>query len=242
MWDMQVWSLGQEDPLEKGMGMHCSILAWRIPWTEEPDSLEPTGSQRAGHGWVTKQAEGYQILHQNFLGFRNNMNPILLVSEFAFFQFMCSESPDCLCRQISFVYMAWKWKSLSHVQLFVTLWTVHSPWNSPGQNTGVGSLSLLQQIFPTQVSLIAGRFFTSWATGEPLHGMDTLYFSDLTPEGGNCCCWDLGFCSCWPCHHAAYKMLFPQQGIKPMSPAVEVRGLNHWMARKSHWWFLMAWK
>ena len=43
----------------------------------------------------------------------------------------------------------WKWKSLSYVQLFVTPWT---PWNSPGQNIGVGSLSLLQGIFPTQGS------------------------------------------------------------------------------------------
>ena len=41
-----------------------------------------------------------------------------------------------------------------------------SPWNSPGQNTGVGSLSLLQGIFPTQASCIAGRFLTSWATRE----------------------------------------------------------------------------
>ena len=43
---------------------------------------------------------------------------------------------------------------------------LYSPWSSPGQNTGVGSLSLLQGIFPTQVSHIAGGFFTSWATRE----------------------------------------------------------------------------
>ena len=43
----------------------------------------------------------------------------------------------------------WKWKSLSHIRLFVTSCTIN-PWNSPGQNTGVGSLSLLQGIFPTQ--------------------------------------------------------------------------------------------
>ena len=45
----------------------------------------------------------------------------------------------------------WKWKSLSHVWLFATP-CCHSPWNSPGQNTGVGSLSLLQGIFPNQGS------------------------------------------------------------------------------------------
>ena len=41
-----VQSLGQEDPLEKGMAIHCSILAWRIPWTERPGRLQSTGSQR----------------------------------------------------------------------------------------------------------------------------------------------------------------------------------------------------
>ena len=43
----------------------------------------------------------------------------------------------------------WKWKSLSHVELFLTPHGLYSPWNSPGQNTGLGSLSLLQGIFPT---------------------------------------------------------------------------------------------
>ena len=43
MWETQVPSLGQEDPLEKGMATHFSILAWRIPWTEEPGSLPVHG-------------------------------------------------------------------------------------------------------------------------------------------------------------------------------------------------------
>ena len=41
--------LGQEDPLEKGMATHCSILAWRIPWIEETGRLQSMGSQRVGH-------------------------------------------------------------------------------------------------------------------------------------------------------------------------------------------------
>ena len=49
MQKMQVRSLGQEDPLEKGMATHSSTLAWRIPWTEEPGELETMGSQRVGH-------------------------------------------------------------------------------------------------------------------------------------------------------------------------------------------------
>ena len=46
---MQVRSLGRENPLEEGMPVHSSILAWRIPWTEEPGGLQSTGSQRVGH-------------------------------------------------------------------------------------------------------------------------------------------------------------------------------------------------
>ena len=46
-------SLGREDPLEKEMVNHCSILAWRIPWTEKPSGIQSTGSQRVGHDGVT---------------------------------------------------------------------------------------------------------------------------------------------------------------------------------------------
>ena len=46
---MQVQSLGWEDPLEVGMATQSSILAWRIPWTEEPDGLQPIGLQRVRH-------------------------------------------------------------------------------------------------------------------------------------------------------------------------------------------------
>ena len=53
MWETWVWSLGQEDLLEKGMVTHSNILAWRIPWTEEPGGLQSMGSQRVGHDWVT---------------------------------------------------------------------------------------------------------------------------------------------------------------------------------------------
>ena len=43
-----VQSLGWEDPLQKGKATHSSVLAWRIPWTEEPGGLQSTGSQRVG--------------------------------------------------------------------------------------------------------------------------------------------------------------------------------------------------
>ena len=48
-----IWSLGQEDPLEKGMATHSNILAWRIPWTEEPGGLQSMAWQTVGHNWAT---------------------------------------------------------------------------------------------------------------------------------------------------------------------------------------------
>ena len=47
--ETRVQSLGQKDPLEKGMAIHSSILAWQIPWTEESGKLQSMGSQRVGH-------------------------------------------------------------------------------------------------------------------------------------------------------------------------------------------------
>ena len=49
MWETQVLSLGKEDPLEKGMATHSSILAWRIPRMEKPDGLQSMGLQRVRH-------------------------------------------------------------------------------------------------------------------------------------------------------------------------------------------------
>ena len=49
MQETRVRSLGWEDPLEEEMATHSSILAWKIPWTEEPGRLQSTGSQRVGH-------------------------------------------------------------------------------------------------------------------------------------------------------------------------------------------------
>ena len=56
-----LWSLGWEDPLEKGMATHSSILAWRIVWTEKPGGLQSVGSQRVRHNWVTDTAQQRHI-------------------------------------------------------------------------------------------------------------------------------------------------------------------------------------
>ena len=52
MQETQIWSQGREDPLEKGMATHSSILARRIPWAEEPGRLQSMVLQRVGHDWA----------------------------------------------------------------------------------------------------------------------------------------------------------------------------------------------
>ena len=56
MRETRVWSLGREDPLQKEMATHSSILAWRIPWMEDSGGLQSTGSQRVRHDWETSLA------------------------------------------------------------------------------------------------------------------------------------------------------------------------------------------
>ena len=60
----EIWvpPLGWEGPLEKEMATHCSMLAWRIPWTEEPHGLQFTGLQRVRHNLATKQQQQLMIL------------------------------------------------------------------------------------------------------------------------------------------------------------------------------------
>ena len=63
VWETQFWSLSWEESLEKEMATHSSILAWRIPWTEEPGGLQSVGSQRVGHAWATNT---FTLLVLNF--------------------------------------------------------------------------------------------------------------------------------------------------------------------------------
>ena len=69
MQETWVRSLGWEDPLEKGMATHPSILAWRIPWTEEPGRLQSMGSQGVGHNRATNT---FTLLVTYFLKLENN--------------------------------------------------------------------------------------------------------------------------------------------------------------------------
>ena len=64
MQEMQVWSLGGEDPLAEEMATPSSILSWRIPWTEEPGRLQSMGSQRVGHNLATKQQQTTYVIYK----------------------------------------------------------------------------------------------------------------------------------------------------------------------------------
>ena len=68
MWETWVWSVGQEDPLEKEMATHSSTLAWKIPWTEEPGRLQSMWLQRVGHDWaisLTITIQGWSLWLSN---------------------------------------------------------------------------------------------------------------------------------------------------------------------------------
>ena len=67
--ETRVQSLGWKDTLEKGKATHSSILAWRIPWTEEPGELQSMGSQRVGHSWATNT---FTFFHQKLEEARND--------------------------------------------------------------------------------------------------------------------------------------------------------------------------
>ena len=66
-WETRVQSLGQEGPLEKEMATHSSILAWRIPWTEEPGRLQSKGLQRVRHDSATSLSLSLSRLIQWFV-------------------------------------------------------------------------------------------------------------------------------------------------------------------------------
>ena len=95
MQETWVRSLGGEDPLKKGMATHSSILAWRIPWTEEPGGLQAIGLQRVGHNWATNITFTIVYKIQLFCCFVLSLMdpaPWLTLSAVCFWNYM-----PCLC-------------------------------------------------------------------------------------------------------------------------------------------------
>ena len=80
MQETRVQSLGQEDPLETGMAIHSSVLAWRIPWTEEPGRLQSGDLQRVGHDWATNTHNTFTYLSLGSTGYSLLLLGLLLVA------------------------------------------------------------------------------------------------------------------------------------------------------------------
>ena len=72
----RVHSLGQEDPLEDEMATHSSILAWKIPWSEEPGGLQSTGLQRVGHNWASTHTRAYDRIMTDKTGEKFSWDPL----------------------------------------------------------------------------------------------------------------------------------------------------------------------
>ena len=96
MLETWVWSLGWEDPLEKGMATCSSILACGIPWTEEPGGLQSVGLQRVGHDWATNTQRPHTLINLlvwSLLSLKatsENLFHVDFLLHFFFFFFICS--------------------------------------------------------------------------------------------------------------------------------------------------------
>ena len=86
--ELQVWSLGWEDPLEQEMATHSSILAWKMPWTEETGVLQSMWSQRIGHDGVTKQQQYLKTFQVRLVVVLNSMVFLILYNK------MCQHLQD----------------------------------------------------------------------------------------------------------------------------------------------------
>ena len=153
---MQIWSLGQEDPLEDKMAAHLSILAWKIPWTEEPGGLQSIESQRVGHDW----APSTQFLVTGQRTERPHFKPLLSAGSLRSVQFSSSQ--------------------FSHSVMSDSLWP-HGPqhacpsptpgvypnscpssrWCHPTISSSVIAFSACPQSFSASGSFQMSQFFTS---------------------------------------------------------------------------------
>ena len=127
---MQVQSLGGEDPLEQGMTTHSSILAWRIPWTEEPGGLQSMGLHRVRHNWactqciynVTEIVKWYLIVVLNYFSLMTNGVRHILMYLFGifFFRNIISKTLPFSLGCLSY-YWATHFKNIFYIQILCWL-------------------------------------------------------------------------------------------------------------------------
>ena len=96
--ESQVQFLVWEGPLEKGMATHSSILAWRIPWTEEPGRLQPMGSQRVWHDWLSYHTHMHTHTHTHtWVEFLSFLHALFLLAALCSMWDLSSQTRDPAC-------------------------------------------------------------------------------------------------------------------------------------------------
>ena len=133
MQETQVQSLGWKDSWEKGMATHSSILACRIPWTQEPGGLRYLGSQKVGHNWVTKNAgslhkfaydlwpleyfhylhcqqDHKNLTHYKLTEYLKYLNPVIWIAIHTCYIYICVCVCVCVCAvKYNNKMKLWKW-------------------------------------------------------------------------------------------------------------------------------------
>ena len=167
-----VWSLGWEDPLEKGMAKHSSILARTIPWTEEPGRLQSMGSQRVRHDWATEQEKVQKPQREGKRVRRDWRDEVCQGAQQGTLRSRTRRRIwDEMLRKLLCCSMRSESESDSVVSHSLRPHSVHGilqarivEWVSFPFSRGTS-----QPREWTQISHIAGRFFTNWAIGEAQH-------------------------------------------------------------------------
>ena len=144
MWETQVRFLGREDPLEKEMAIHSSTVAWKIPWTEEPDRLQSMGSRRVGHDWVTSLSLSASKHKKELVGTEERREGSCLCV-------LVTRSCPTLCNIMD--YSPPRSSVYGILQGRILAWVAIPFSRGSSQHRG-----------RTQVYHIACRFFTVWAT------------------------------------------------------------------------------
>ena len=147
-WETRVWCLGREDPLEKEIATHFSILAWKIPWMEEPGRLQSMGSQRGRQDWATSLwLSNVENLDCNSLGKVNACLPICpdasLLRSFWLslslkpFKVILAITKDPYLFWGSSHYWSSIWRHAAHFQHCLSCLILPWAWASPAQPLGI---------------------------------------------------------------------------------------------------------
>ena len=135
MWETLVWALGQEDPLKEEMATHSSILAWRIPWTEEPGGLQSMGSQRVRQDWVTNIFTFTLANQPTFPAFvSRSVQKKLICSENLLFVVGKNLYIKLGCSHFYILKVEWQWKNSCFLLLFKGSFAIKDKASEPPLN------------------------------------------------------------------------------------------------------------